>query len=102
MLEVGDKHVNLRLSAAHKHLMATPTSPAKLQDALSQALGRTLKLHIEVGEVSSQTPAQRNAEVQRQRHAEAVAALESDPFVQEMIERFDATLVESTVKPIQE
>ena len=29
-----------------------------------------------------------------------VAALEADPFVRELIERFDATLVESTVKPL--
>ena len=34
------------------------------------------------------------------RRAEAVAALEADPFVRELIERFDATLVESTVKPL--
>ena len=33
-------------------------------------------------------------------HAAAVAALEQDPFVRELIERFDATLEEASVKPL--
>lgn len=102
LVALDEKIATLRLAPAHKHLMATPTSPARLQEALSQVLGRPVKINIELGEVASQTPAQRNAETQRQRHADAVAAMEADPFVQEIIERFDATLVEASVKPIQE
>ena len=97
-----DSQLKLRLPNEHRHLTAMPGTQSKLQDALRQMLGESLRLGVEIGEVSSQTPAQRKDEIRRQLHAEAVASLESDPFVQELVERFDATLVESSVKPLQE
>lgn len=100
LLNVTEGAVRLRLAPSHKHLMAMPSSVTKLQEGLSQYFGRPIRAAIEVGEVASETPAQRNDAERRQRHVEAVAALEGDPFVQEMIERFDATLVEASVKPI--
>ncbi|GAA5157619.1 DNA polymerase III subunit gamma/tau [Viridibacterium curvum] len=92
--------VNLRLAPSHRHLLAVPGTQAKLQESLGKHFGSAIRLNIEIAEPASQTPAQRQAEAQRQRHGDAVAALESDPFVQEMIQRFDATLVESSVKPL--
>ncbi|MFA9438721.1 DNA polymerase III subunit gamma/tau [Uliginosibacterium sp. sgz301328] len=100
LLSVTEGAVRLRLAPSHKHLMAMPSSVTKLQEGLGQYFGRSVRAVIEVGEVASETPAQRNDAERRQRHVEAVAALEGDPFVQEMIERFDATLVEASVKPI--
>ncbi|MDB5813485.1 MAG: dnaX [Rhodocyclales bacterium] len=100
LVDIGDGGVKLRLAPTHKHLLAMPGTQAKLQEALAGHFGVTLRLNVEVGEPGTQTPAQRNAEAQRQRHSDAVAALESDPFVQEMIERFDATLVETSVRPL--
>jgi DNA polymerase-3 subunit gamma/tau len=72
----------------------------RLQEQLSAALGRTIAVRITIGDIAGETPAQRDEIERRARHAEAVAALEADPFVRELIERFDATLVESTVKPL--
>ncbi len=100
LVEVLDDAVKLRLAPTHKHLLAMPGTQAKLQEALVKHFGGNLRLSVEVGEPGTQTPAQRNAESKRQRHSDAVAALESDPFVQEMIERFDATLVETSVRPL--
>ena len=96
----GDQ-LRLRLSSAHRHLLdMNRSAPERMQDELGAALGRPLKISIEVGDIAGETPAQRD-EVERQaRHADAVAALERDPFVRELIERFDATLVETSVKPI--
>ncbi|MDX9885124.1 DNA polymerase III subunit gamma/tau [Thauera sp.] len=100
-VECGDDGLQLRLSVAHRHLLDMNRGAAeRIQDQLSTALGRPLKVRIEVGDIASETPAQRDAIERRARHAEAVAALEADPFVRELIERFDATLVESTVKPL--
>ena len=91
----------LRLSETHRHLLDMNRAAVdRVQDMLGAGLGRTLKIRIDVGAIAGETPAQRD-EVERQaRHAIAVAALESDPFVRELIERFDATLVEATVKPL--
>ena len=102
MLTCEGQSLKLRLPPAHRHLTAMPGTQSKLQDSLRQIFGENLRLSIEIGDVSSQTPAQRNDEVRKQRHAEAVASLAADPFVQELVERFDGTLVEASVKPIQE
>ncbi|HSD36791.1 MAG TPA: DNA polymerase III subunit gamma/tau [Rhodocyclaceae bacterium] len=100
LIEVSDGAIKLRLAPTHKHLLAMPGTQAKLQEALVKHFGGGVRLNVDIGEPGTQTPAQRNAETQRQRHSDAVAALESDPFVQEMIERFDATLVETSVRPL--
>ncbi|MDB5799750.1 MAG: dnaX [Rhodocyclales bacterium] len=100
LVGIADGVIKLRLMPTHKHLLAMPGTQAKLQEALGKHFGGNLRLNVEIGEPGTQTPAQRSAETQRQRHSDAVAALESDPFVQEMIERFDATLVETSVRPL--
>jgi DNA polymerase-3 subunit gamma/tau len=100
-VECADDGLQLRLSVAHRHLLDMNRGAVdRLQDLLAGALGRPLKVRIEIGDIAGETPAQRDALERRARHAEAVAALEADPFVRELIERFDATLVESTVKPV--
>ena len=72
------------------------TLPAELQ----KFFGQPLKLVIELGELTGETPAQRVQAEQRERHERAVAALEQDPFVRDLIETFDATINESSIKPL--
>ena len=97
----ADDHLRLRLSNTHRHLLdMNRSAPERMQEVLGSALGCPLKISIEIGDISGETPAQRDEAERRVRHADAVAALESDPFVRELIERFDATLVETSVKPI--
>jgi DNA polymerase-3 subunit gamma/tau len=91
--------LTLRLSEAHRHLYEINRAlVGRIEDELGRALGRPLKLAVDIGAIAGVTPAQHD-EIERQaRHAEAVAALESDPFVSELIERFDASLLEETVR----
>ena len=71
----------------------------RLQDQIGSACAQLVRVHIVIGDIAGETPAARD-EIERQlHHADAVAALEADPFVRELIERFDATLAESSVKP---
>ncbi|WP_341645763.1 DNA polymerase III subunit gamma/tau [Thauera sp. SDU_THAU2] len=100
-LDFDDGELRLRLSNAHRHLFDMNRAAAeRLQDMLGNAAGRALRVRIEVGDIAGETPAQRDEAERRVRHADAVAALEADPFVRELIERFDATLVENSVKPL--
>lgn len=100
-LDLAGEALTLRLSHAHRHLLdMNPALAERLGDALAQACGRALRVRIELGQIAGETPAQRDAAERRARHAQAVAALECDPFVRELIERFDATLVEASVKPL--
>lgn len=97
---MADGEIRLTLDAAHKHLLAMPSNQERLHEELKQYFDQPVRLRIEVGAVDGETPAQRDAADRRARHAQAVAALEQDPFVQEMIERFDATLQEASVRPL--
>jgi len=97
----ADGVLNLRLSETHRHLLGmNPGLLDRLQDALAAQYGGPLRLRIETGAIAGETPAQRDQAEKRARHVEAVAALESDPFVRELIERFDASLVEASVRPL--
>jgi DNA polymerase-3 subunit gamma/tau len=42
----------------------------------------------------------RGAAQKRERQEQAVASVEQDEFVREVIDLFDATLIESSIKPV--
>ena len=101
LLGVSDNCFSLRLANDQKHLLQINRNGAeKLQEALSAYFARPIRVSIEVGEISTETPAQRNQADRAERHAAAVSALRQDPFVRELFERFDATLEEASVKPL--
>ncbi len=91
--------VVLCLSPTHRHLQMKPAQD-KLQQALTDYFGRPLQLAIDLEDMVGDTPA---AVAQRNRHEKqnrAVAAIEQDDFVREVIDLFDATLIESSIKPV--
>ncbi|MDS4016163.1 MAG: DNA polymerase III subunit gamma/tau [Candidatus Accumulibacter sp.] len=89
----------LRLSPRHRHLLMKPAQD-KLQQSLAEYFGRPLRLAVEVDEVSGATPAAVAERDRRERQDRAIAAVEQDGFVRAIIETFDATLIESSIKPI--
>lgn len=89
----------LRLSPTHRHLQMKPAQD-KLHQTLSEYFGRPVQLRIELAEVESATPAVVAQRDRQERQDRAVAAIEQDGFVREVIETFDATLIESSIKPI--
>jgi DNA polymerase-3 subunit gamma/tau len=99
LAEVTDSYVGLRLPPAHKHLLGK-AQQEKLQAELQTYYGRPLKLNIDVAAPAGETPADRAKSVQRERQDQAIAAIEGDSFVRDMVETFDATIDESTIKPI--
>lgn len=93
--------LSLRLASTHRHLLGMNAGAAgRLSELLSERAGRSLRIAIEVGAIESETPAQRNEAEKRARHVAAVEALESDPFVCEVIERFGARFSEKSVRPL--
>ena len=92
--------VTLRLTETHRHLLDNPTLVQRLTERFSECAERPMRVHVEVGAIENVTPAQIDHAAKQARHAEAVTALRKDPFVTEIIERFDARFVESSVKPI--
>jgi DNA polymerase-3 subunit gamma/tau len=72
----------------------------KLQQALSDYFGRPLMLRFELASNEADTPAVAAGRDRQERQERAIASVEQDPFVRDVIESFDASLVESSIKPI--
>lgn len=97
--QVDDSECLLRLAPAHTHLRMKP-APERLQQALQEYFGRPLVLRIELAEQESDTPAVASGREKQQRQESAIAAIEQDGFVQELIETFDGSIIDSSIKPI--
>jgi len=89
----------LRLAPEHAHLQMKP-APDRLQQAISEFLGRPVVVRFELAKNEEDTPAETAGRERRERQQEAVQAIEQDSFVRDAIETLDASLVESSIKPI--
>ena len=85
---------------AERKSLADPACQKQLNAALSAHLGRACVLRIEIGAVRGDSVAALQADDKRRRQQQAVAAVKGDDFVKEMVEGFDATIVESSIKPL--
>ena len=75
-------------------------APDKLQQALREYLGRPVTLRFELAPTVGDTPAVTAGRERREHQDQAIASIEKDAFVRDVIENFDASLVESSIKPI--
>ncbi|MBI2382896.1 MAG: DNA polymerase III subunit gamma/tau [Gammaproteobacteria bacterium] len=92
--------LRLALDAKMKHLLQEERRAA-LEQALARQSGQPLRVVIELVAGAVGTPAQQEAQqaVDRQRAAEA--AIESDPAVRALKEKFGATIRPGSVQPIE-
>ena len=89
----------LRLSPKQGHLQMKP-SPERLQQALAEYLGRPVQLRIEVGDIEVDTPAATAGRQRQELQERAASAIAQDGFVRDMIDTLDASVVDSSIKPI--
>ena len=87
LVRFDGKIMELTIMPAVKHL-AERAYQEKLQTALSGYFGSPVKLLVNVGEIRGDTAQER-----------AVAAIKQDKFVVEMMQQFDATIVETSINP---
>jgi DNA polymerase-3 subunit gamma/tau len=81
--------LELCVPPAAKHL-AEKSFQDKLRAALQEHFGRPVRLTVRVGETGGNTARDR-----------AATAISQDAFVRDLVENFDATIVESSIKPAQ-
>jgi DNA polymerase III subunit gamma/tau len=89
----------LRLDPDYRHLQMK-SAEDKLEQTLRDYLACSLALRIEVAEVESATPAASLEQARTVRLGAAQAAIEQDPFVNEVIESMDAALDRASIKPV--
>ena len=93
-----DNHLELAVAEEHKNLLDKAFQD-KLKIALEQQLGAGIRFTISVGAVSSSLAAITNR-TEREQQAKAIASIEQDPFVRDLMANMDAKLIESSIKPI--
>jgi DNA polymerase-3 subunit gamma/tau len=98
--QTGDA-VTLRVGEAHKHLLDRAYQD-KLIAALRDKYGATLAVTIEIGAAADKTPQQVRTRIKQARQAEAVAAIESDPFVRELVDQLGGQLDTTSIQPLGE
>lgn len=83
----------------HKHLLQK-TYQERMQVAVREYLGKPVRIKFSVGPVTGMSPAELENREKQDRQLQAIAAIESDPFVRDMVENLDAKLIVSSIKPI--
>jgi DNA polymerase III subunit gamma/tau len=71
----------------------------KLKLALDQHFGSPVALQVSAGDVNGETAAALEAGEREAKRTEAVKAVRGDSFVQDLVNMFDAKVVESSVRP---
>jgi DNA polymerase-3 subunit gamma/tau len=71
----------------------------KLQSALAQHFGRPMTVRVMAGEVGGSSVAAREASDREVRRAAAARSMKGDQFVQDLVNLFDARVVEPSVQP---
>ena len=90
--------LTLAIPVSHKHL-ADRSYADRLKAALDAATGRKLLLAFEIGEGSDGSLAAMERRQRAQAQAEGEAAFRDEPFVRELVERFQATVRPETIAP---
>lgn len=94
------ENIELYVPNVHKHLLEKKYQD-KIREALSIYFNKPIMLNFSVGSITGLTPVALQQRTEEENQVKAIAAIEKDPIVQELIEQFDAKLIVSSIKPIQ-
>lgn len=95
--EWTDKQITLHLDPAHSALL-TDNAKMRIESSISKSTGVESKLSIEVKSSDQATPAAVASAEAESRQNTAEQAIDSDPNVQAIVERFDAIIAPDSVK----
>ncbi len=96
---VDGNMLTLALPATHKHL-ADKLYADKLKAALDGATGRKWMLAFEVGSAAEASLAAQKSREQSEQKTRTEAAFRGEPFVQDVLSRFDAKIRPDSIKPV--
>ncbi|MGZ8267414.1 MAG: DNA polymerase III subunit gamma/tau [Burkholderiales bacterium] len=100
LASMDGQRVELRLPKAHERLLEG-SYRERLRAALRKHFGAALEVRIAVGEANGSSPLALAERERERQQAKAIAEIEQDPFVRELVENLDARVNEHSIKPIQ-
>lgn len=92
--------ISLLLSQEHKNLLNAGMQ-ARLQELLSNWLGAKIRLQIDIGTATTETPAQSRQRQVTEKQQTAMQAIAQDPVVQALKDNFGAELVPNSIRTIE-
>lgn len=72
----------------------------RLADLLTDYFTEAIRVSIQLGTVTAETPALMAIRLREERQLQAIDAIRNDPIVQQLIAQFGATLREDTIQPV--
>jgi len=90
--------LELSVPEPHRHLLE-PAYSEKLQSALRTRFGDRLRVKIEVGG-NGNTPAAQEDREKKEKLDHAIEAIDTDPFVRDLVENLDAKVIDDSIKPV--
>jgi DNA polymerase-3 subunit gamma/tau len=99
LYSANDHQCVLKLSENHASLW-NKTYESRIAEALGRLYGQEIKVSIEVGAPSVETPAQGAEREKQQSLAQAVADIQGDQHVQQLIESFNGKLDPKSIAPL--
>ena len=95
---IAGNEIVLAVPETARHLI-DKTYTDKLKASLDEALGRRVRLRFDVGAAAGATLAAQEKRERAEVKAKTEAAFRDDPFVQDLLSRFDATIKTDSIKP---
>jgi DNA polymerase-3 subunit gamma/tau len=95
---IAGNEIVLAVPEAARHLI-DKTYTDKLKAALDEAFGRRVRLRFDVDAAAGATLAAQEKRERAEVKAKTEAAFRDDPFVQDVLSRFDATIKTESIKP---
>jgi DNA polymerase III subunit gamma/tau len=96
---ISGNEFRLAVPEAARHLTDKPYAD-KLKAALEQALGKRVRISFEFGAEGGETLSAQEKRERSARQAKTEAAFRDDPFVQDVLSRFDARIKPDSIKPL--
>ena len=95
---IAGNEIVLAVPEAARHLLDKVYTD-KLKAALEEALGRRVRLRFDIDAAAAATLAAQEKRERAEAKAKTEAAFRDDPFVQDVLSRFDATIKTESIKP---
>ena len=72
----------------------------RMRLALQNYCGESVEVSVTIGVVQAETPAARKLRLLEERQQQAVASIEDDPVLRQLMERFDGELDKGSIRPL--
>jgi len=99
--QAAGAHLTLVLDSASSALYGD-SHRERLEELLRDYFKAPVILRVSIGDAGDNTPRKISERIKAARLAQAVESLKADPHIQELCRVFDAQLIESSVKPIDQ